>query len=346
MANIDFFGVDLGNYSLKISYLKQGGKPKIDKIGSKETLPGLLENESSEGLGTIAEAIKQLHSENSISTKNCVISVPEINVFSRMLIIPKVSESQIEDAIHWGIKPLIPTPLETVNVAYTGITEIKIDGKPHVQWYVVAASKDLVNKMQRITAKAGFRLLAIETEALAIARYVSFMVKQKKDIMIVDIGSETSSIILARNGIAMYSQTLNTGSDAITKVVAAEYGVEESQAEIVKQQIQTQNEETKLKIIQAIGPILDIIVSEISRTIVYYNDKLGRETIDTVYITGGGAKMIGIDELIAQKLQNINVVKAVPSNSVGIARSITKTYKLEDLLSYSVSIGLSLKGIL
>ncbi|MDQ6985159.1 MAG: type IV pilus assembly protein PilM [Candidatus Dojkabacteria bacterium] len=342
---IEFFGLDFGDYSLKLSYTKRSGnKVTLESLASGLTKIGLLGNDSEEGIDEIAETVKEIHERSGVNTKNCVFSIPEQSVFSRLLVVPEVDEENINDAIHWGIKPLVPTSLDNVSIAFTNIDKKELNGKPYINWYVVAAPKERIKFYRKIATKAGLNLLAIETEALATARLVTFSTGQKEDILILDFGADNSNIILARKGISIYSQTLSTGSSSINKILSADFGFDDAKAEQLKLQFANQTPENIQKIAKAIEPITQMLISEISRTLVYYKEKLGKSEINTVYLTGGGAKLYMLDKMIKDAL-GINAVLVDPINNMSLTTQAKKIVQTTNVHSYNVALGLSLKGL-
>jgi type IV pilus assembly protein PilM len=344
----DFFGLNLGHFSIKLTEIKRvNNKAALEAIGSTPTSVGLLNNDSANGIKTLAAEINKACKNAAIKSRNCVMSVPESAVFSRLITLPKVSEKEVGEAIQWALKPLVPMSLDEVNVSFLEIDQKVVDSNTFSNWYVVAAPKDLIKRYQESMEIAGVNLLAVETESLALTRMVVYNYPQfaKKDIMIVDMGAESTNVILSRNGIVMFSQTISTGSNAITKVIASDLGVDMVQAEKYKITYGLDATQVEGKIAKSVEPILQIISSEILRTLAYYNEKIGGTGISEIFICGGGADLLKFNEYLHAKL-NIGVINSNPV--VNFEQDPTLAQKLQNihLSSFNVSIGLSLKGLL
>lgn len=349
MAEIpDFFGLNLGHFSIKLAEVKKAGtQAQLLSIGSVPTSVGILNNDSENGIQTLANEVNKACKQVGIKSRNCVMSVPESAVFSRLITLPKVSETEVSEAIQWALKPLVPMALEEVNISFLEIDQKVVDGNTFSNWYVVAAPKDLIQRYLTSMERGGFNLLAVETESLALTRMIVYNYPQfaKKDIMIVDMGAESTNVILSRNGVVMFSQTISTGSNAITKVISSDLGVDMVQAEKYKITYGLDASQAEGKVAKSVEPILQIISSEILRTITYYNEKIGGTGISQIFICGGGSDLLKFNEYLQTRL-NVPVINSNPV--ANLAKDPTLPQKLQNihLSSFNVSIGLALKGIL
>jgi type IV pilus assembly protein PilM len=347
MANIpDFFGLNLGHFSIKIAESKSNGaKSKVLTMGYTPTTVGILDNDSDSGIQTLSNEINKAYKSSNVKTKNCVMSVPEVSVFSRLITLPKVTDTEVGEAIQWALKPLVPLSLEDVNISFLEIDEKVVQGNVFTNWYVVAAPKKLIMKLQDITQKAGLNLIAVETEALAAARMVAYNYPNEKgkDVMILDIGAEGTNVILSRNGIVMFSQIISTGSNSVSKVIAADFAIDLSQAEKYKVAFGMDFANGDGKIAKSIEPIIQIILSEVQRTLTYYKEKIGGGSINTIYLTGGGAALPKLDKYIAEKL-SINTLMVDPLINFDVEDK--EKYKDLNINGFNVALGLSLKGVL
>ncbi|MEO6728540.1 MAG: type IV pilus assembly protein PilM [Candidatus Dojkabacteria bacterium] len=348
MADIPpFFGLNLGHHSLKVAQLKyNGSQVKLETLSSQPTAIGMLDNDSEQGSQKLSEEILKAIKASNIGTKNSVMSVPEVAVYSRLLSLPKVKDEETEEAIHFSLKSLLPVPLEGVNVSYLDIDEKKLEGNTFVNWYVVAAPKQLISRYQDVMNKAGIELLAIETESLAIIRLIAhgYQIPVGQTTMVVDFGAENTNIILARNSGVIFSQSVGTGSNAVTKVISSDFGLDPVQAEKYKVTYGLDFSADEGKIAKSIEPIVGILISEIGRTLTYYQEKIGGESIKTIFITGGGSGLPKLDEYVKSKA-NIETVVVDPLKNIQVEGSMVQKVKEMNVRSFNVALGLALKGL-
>jgi type IV pilus assembly protein PilM len=346
MAQIpSFFGVNIGKNKIKVAQAKlSGNKANLEAISAVDSSVSLVSDESEKGIEELGKAIIECAKQAKVTTKNCIIAVPELLVFSRLLTLPKVNDIEIEDSIHWALKPLIPVPIEQVNISYLEIDKSRINNNDMVNWYTVAAPKNLIERYQKVCEKSGLNLLAIETEALAMTRLVYFnnQISPSQNILIVDIGAENTNLILARNSSVTFTQSISTGSNNMTKVIASDFGIDEIQAEKYKIAYGLELTEAEGKIAKALDPIMQIVVGEIVRTLGYLKEKIGGVPVSTIYLTGGGSGLRGIESYLSQKV-GVNTVAGDPIKNFSISKGIETDVGSNHGREFNVVLGLSIK---
>jgi len=112
--NNNVVGVDLGAPSIKLVELNnEGNQPTLITYG--------VINKQNEGLfddskqKTIAN-LKELMTESRITTENAIGALPASSVFSTMVTLPDMPQKEIDSAIQWEAKKLIPMPLEKMSL--------------------------------------------------------------------------------------------------------------------------------------------------------------------------------------------------------------------------------------
>lgn len=340
----DFFGIDIGNHSIKIAEVqyKSADKAKIERLGSMATPYGVLTSTDKTAKEKLATRIKELVESSGIKTKKCVAALPEASIFTRLITVPKVDESKLEELVHWEAKQYIPLPMEEVQKDYIEVEEINVNGKPMLKLLLVAAPKTLVLKYSEIVAAAGLDLLALETETIATSRLIAFGGAKRGTKMVMDFGANGTDLSVIKNGNMIFSQSLNTGSDALTKSISTDFGLELAQAEQYKIAYGLDSSQAEGKIYKSIEPIMQIIVDEVVRTLNFFRTHLQDSIPDEILLVGDGAKLKKLDEYLKQKI-GINVALANPFSSMEVSSSVNNEFKQEDLVGFTVAIGLGLK---
>src|SRR4030042_6782502 len=105
-------GLDIGTHSIKAITLRRGGnEAALVSVGSIPTPPKTLVSETPEDLEVLAEALKKLRKEAKITENRVVASLPESQIFTRVIQLPKITESEIGSALKWEAEQYIPIPL-------------------------------------------------------------------------------------------------------------------------------------------------------------------------------------------------------------------------------------------
>jgi type IV pilus assembly protein PilM len=338
----EFFGLDIGNHSVKVAEVRRRGeRPELKSLASISNSMNLLEDTSEAGLQQLADLIKQARTAARISTVNCVAALPETPVFSRLISIPKIQGEKLEEAVHWELKTLIPVPLDEVNIAFLEIGEKQTPAGVMLDIYVAAAPKAFTERFVKLAELAGINLIALETESLANTRSV-MLSKPEGDVFIVDFGANSTDFVLSRNGVPVFTQTISTGSDAFTKAIAGDYGIDLQRAEQYKRAYGLDPTAGEGKIAKSIEPIIQIVVTEIGKIITYVQQRLGELQSPKMVITGDGASLLGLPKYLTDKL-GVESTKFNLASHLQLSGDLATEAEATGLAGYSIAIGLALK---
>ena len=340
----DFFALDIGNHSIKVAEIDRRSVQKADLVsfGSIATPFGVLNSQDDQAKLRIAQKIKEVLDSSNIKTKKCVAALPEASIFTRLLTVPKVTEEKLEELIFWEARQYIPLPLSEVQTDYIPVEEVEVNGKKMMKILLVASPKVLINRYIDIAKKADIELIALETETIATSRAVSFNNDLEKSFMILDFGANGTDMSVVKNGKMIFSQSIGTGSDSLTKAIANDFNLEVAQAEKYKIAYGLKKDEIDGKIYNSILPIVQIIQDEIQRTISFFRTHLQDSVPQNILMVGDGAKLKGLDAYLSEKL-GIKAELYDAGVKLSIARNLRDDVKAMSLIGYSVAIGLGLK---
>ncbi len=301
MKIIDYFGIDLGHSTVKSVQLRTDSKNFFSVNESFVTTPknsigSENEQDRMELIGAIKSGVKELQTK----FKKVCVSIPENFVSSRLIQIPYMEDSQIAEAIHWQAKQYIPIPLDEVNLSYRKVGEsYSSDGVRMWNIFIVAVSKTLVNYYIRLFKDCGLQIVAIETAAASLSR--PFLIPEDKTTsVILDIGFDSSTLAVIRNSELIYSQSISTGSNSMTKAVMQDFGLEYAQAEEYKKNYGLDESQLDGRIYRSIKLVVDSICTDVTRAIEYFKINAPDSIPSRVIVTGGGCNLPGLVVYLTQ----------------------------------------------
>lgn len=335
---MDFFALDIGTVNIKVVRLsKTRSGYKLEAASMVPTPVGGMLSESDASVSKMADAISKAKSDTRISTKNVIASLPESEVFTRIVTMPKMSMGELETAISWEAEQYIPLPLADVNFAYS-VVDIKPDGSLSVM--IVAAPKRLVEKYERVLSLAGLNPLALETELLAAARCLSDE-KDKNLCLVVDCGARTTDMAVMKSGNVVFTRSIATAGEALTRSVMTNLQLDENQAEAFKRSYGMLPNQLEGKVSKAMQQVVQLIGSEITRTIAFFESHNNQDArVSSVKLVGGTSLM---PEFVSSLATMLNV--EVQAGNPGAMLHDDKVSQVESLPMYSVAIGLAMKDI-
>lgn len=339
---MEFFGLDIGSYNLKVVQLAKSGKQyRLIAFGSGPSTRKGLVSEADADLTALAEAIKKLYQEAKISTKNVTTALPQDQVFTRTVNLPPLSEEELRSAIKWEAEQYVPIPLEEATIAHQVVGQIKVDTQQKTQVLIVAAPKRLVDKTLKVLKTAGLNCLGLETEIVAMAR--SLVAPEGDNALVVDLGAKATDMAVVENGLVVFSRSIATAGEALTRAVASSLGLDPTQAEAYKKAYGVDPQKLEGKVREAIGPILDVVVKEIEKTVEYYRSET-KKTVNRVILSGGTAGLPEVVSLMASKL-SLEIQVGDPFTQVTMEETLEKQLSQVQAPLFTVAVGLAMKSL-
>lgn len=303
------FGLDLSDRSFKIAELsgKKGGFT-LENFGGAAIEEGLLEDGVILSEEKLARAIHDgLGTLKSGPPRSPYVacSLPEQKTFLRIVQLPKVKKEEIHEAVQREIEANIPLALSDVYFDWQIVPPLH-QNVSHLDVLISAAPRDLVDSYTQVLRRAGLKPFLFEPESVALARCVVKNGFSEKPVLIVDLGrTRTNFIIYAGQGIR-FSSTIQISGDLITENIARGLNVSPKEAETLKQKVGFLK--TNIKVFEAIVPVLTDLKQQIAKYIAFYTDHAthlhdGVFKIDKLLLTGGGARLKGIDDYLASSLK-------------------------------------------
>jgi len=312
----NYLGVDLGTTSIKVVELEEVKKmPKLVTYGYADQLFSWMQNDDPAELSRAAATLKAIVQQARVGATKAMAALPSFAVFSSVVNLPAMSKKDLEAAIQWEAKKIIPLPLEEVILDYkildqkgqvgdnfTSVTTAPTvesaplvkDGK-NIRVLLTAAPKKLVSKYLQLFKAAGLNLVGLETESFSMGR--SLVGHDPASVMVLDLGSNTSDIVIFEGGVPVLSRSVNYGGENITAAIAASSGLNHQQAEQFKMDLAASSTEFSPQIKE----ILNAIINEIKYSVELYTNQAQRK-IDKIVLTGGSSFLSNLPQYLEGQL--------------------------------------------
>ncbi|MBI5465097.1 type IV pilus assembly protein PilM [Candidatus Gottesmanbacteria bacterium] len=294
-------GLDIGSQTIKLVELAPKDKGYwLQAAGIAPTPPKGFASDAQPDLEAVSVAIKKLVLDNRVANRQVNASLPESQIFTRVIEMPPLTETELASAIKWEAEQYVPMPLAEVKMDFAILTTPKKGEEGKMEVLLVAAPLTLISKYKKILEMAGLTPVSLESEIIAISR--SLVGSSLTPTLIINLGAVTTDISIIRGGVLTFTRSIASGGEALARAVAKEMGFELSQAEEYKRTYGFEEDKLEGKILAAIKPIFDTVIEEIKRSLIFYQDKYPEEPIKIVSLCGGTAKLPGLVVYLAQNL--------------------------------------------
>lgn len=334
-------GIDVGSKTIKVVELEKNGAVWVLSGSGVVAYSGnqIEKIEDERELSQIAGVIKKIHREARINKRNVTISIPEALVFTRTIRFPYLTDAEIASAIKWEAEQYIPIPINEAVIQHTILERNDKSTPPEVVVLLVAAPIILVEKYIRLFQLAGLSVDSVETELISLVRSLA---PEGQTVLLLDFGARSTDIAVSKNKNLVFSRSLSTAGDALTRTLSQKLQVDAVQAEQYKKSYGMSRSLLEGKVAQILSPTLNMVIDEIKKAIHFYqNDEKG-DMPKSIIITGGSSGLIDLSSYISKQL-GIEVEIGNPFSGIKVDPDAAKTLVNFSPL-YAIACGLAEKG--
>lgn len=154
----------------KIQVLEMNSeRTKVNKYSSIDLPEGLISENKVEDVDGLSKIIKSIWSKLGLKEKGVGIIVPEFSTYIKLLTLPKVSISELDEAVRWQAQDFLPTSPDAM------VLDWKIIKKDETNFTILVAAirKEILQSFVKSVESAGLFPLAVETPSLSLVRLAS-----------------------------------------------------------------------------------------------------------------------------------------------------------------------------
>src|SRR5690606_27482053 len=108
-------------------------------------------------------------------------------------------------------------------------------------------------------------------------------------VMVVDIGSKSTDVVVTMNGAPRLTRSLPTGSDAIVRSALQNLNIDEQQAQQFVFKFGLGKDKLEGQIYNAIIGTVDLLVGDIDKSIKFFQSRYPGVVLERVIVTGGAS---------------------------------------------------------
>ncbi len=277
------------------------------------------------------------------TTNEVVGALPTSSVFSTIVDFPKMPTKEIDSAIKWEARKLIPLPLEKMSLHWHILPNIKKDGDEEtIKVILSAAPTETTSKYLKIFSSANLQLVSLETEMKALQR--SLLSANDRTSLVIDIGATNTNMIIYDNNLPLLNKNIDIGGETLTSHIAKSLNINFDRATQLKKQLGMATTDQVLHpAVKAIKFAIDnIIIRDIKHLITILRNST-QNKINNIILTGGGAHLKNLAPYLEKELQ-ISTKIGNPWQKISYPKNLEP--ELEKIgTKMSVAIGLALKVI-
>lgn len=340
-------GLDIGSSAIKLVEL-EGKFNNLNLVGiGYEDLPdtAIVEGQIME-LNTVAEAIQRVFQTNQIKADQVVTGVSGYSVIVKTIILPPMSNEELEESIVWHAEEQLGFRSSEVNFDYH-VTERTPE---YIKVLIAACRKERIEVLKQAIQFAGKQPSAIDVDTFALQNCyeVNYQPYENDVVALLNIGASTTNVNIVRGTTSLFMRDITMGGSQFTDALQKGLGVSFQQAEAIKRGMNSGSlgvdEQTILSLLES---PMEYLAMEIQRTFDFFraSEEGYNIQVSKVLISGGGSKLVRLSEYLSSRLE-MPVEVLDPFRQIKVdTRKFDPDYLSEIMPDMALAVGLALRGV-
>ncbi len=305
-------GLDIGSGFVKVVEVDHSGdQPEVVRVAMRPLLPDAIVEGEIMDYGLVSDAVRGLFQDIGVKGANVVTGIGGHDVIIKKIEMDRMKESDAREVIRWEAEQHVPFDIKSVELDFQ-IVDPNGDGL-QMEVLLVAAKRELVDNKVGLLQDAGVNPVIIDVDAFALHNAFEHNYPDAQDgvVALVNIGHETTNVILLDDGVPILTRDIPFGSRKIREDLQRERGLTAEQAEDV-----VQARETASDLEGFVEASADEVAVGIERASAFLMTRGDGDTLGRIFLSGGGARVPVMSQTLARRMgvetEMVNPFERVP----------------------------------
>lgn len=317
--------IEIGVKTIKvceISYRKQ--RPFVHRCIILETPEDTFEDGYIRDKDKLTSFLKEKLIQEKIKGEKVIFTITSSKIANREITIPMVKDNLIQTIIETNAAEYFPVEISEYVFAYCILERIITKDEKKLRLSVLAAPDNLINNYYSVARLLGYEVEAIDYSGNSIVQLLKREVKTEANLLI-QINENTTLVSILEKNILKLQRTIPYGTSSIVEAVLNNelyQTINETEAwqllcstDIIAANADSSCENAAITITDVDEDFADservnrenitgsfgYLISNILRVLDYYFSKNKDKSIQTAYVFGQGAHIIGIEDLLSRE---------------------------------------------
>jgi type IV pilus assembly protein PilM len=335
----DFFSLDIGTNAMRIVQLV-GDESRGWSLAKYAYVPineQLTSDNTDIGRRRLGEAILGAVEQAGIKTKNVALGLPASKTFTSIVETDTMTEREIAKSFKYEIDKYVPMPMSEAKADYI-VLGLSPNDPSKTEVLVSSIAKEYAESSMETIEKAGFNIIAMEPEPLAMARALAIP-GAIDATLIVDFGEKSTDLVIVYKNQPRLVRSIPGGCGTLVKTLSGSLGVREDQAKQFILKFGLAEDKVEGQVFRVLSGPLDTYANELVKSVRFFQTKYIGGKVGGIVLSGYGSMIPLFPEYIEAKT-TIPTMKGNPWQSVRTTPEQQKA--LASVASeFAVAIGLS-----
>jgi type IV pilus assembly protein PilM len=199
------------------------GQVSVERAAVAPLPPGAVRDGELVDVDTVAEVLRGLFAQHKLA-RRVRIGVANQRIVMRTIDLPPLTEAkEIASAVRFQASEHIPMPLDQAVLEHQVLGPVQSADGPRTRVVVVAARRDMIDRLLELTRKAGLRAHGIDLSAFAMIRALH-RPQRTEPTAYVSLGGVTN-LAVAEGPTCLFTRVAPHGTEAIAEELAERRGL-------------------------------------------------------------------------------------------------------------------------
>jgi type IV pilus assembly protein PilM len=285
-------GLDIGSSAIRAVELekRRGGGLRLTHYGVVALPPGAVVEGDVVEQEVVAKGLRELWRKAKLRRRAVALGLASQRVTVRQLELPDLPGPELAAAVRLQVQDQLPMPIDQAVLDHVVLGR---NGK--VRLLLVAAERDMVDRLLAAVTAARLRPLLVDLDAFALVRSLASSGVPRDDVeLVVDIGATVTKIAVHRGGCPLFVRMVRLGGEAATRQLQQVLDLSWEDAETAKLgasaalagQAELDPDDERARVLRS-G--VQRVVTEVSRSLDFFRGQHEDAEIGRVVLAGGAS---------------------------------------------------------
>ncbi len=350
-ATRDAVALDIGSSSLKAAQVKHGrGGYSVGRTAVRPLPEGIVADGQVIDADAVGSEIKRMWREERLPGGRVRLGVANSQVSVRTLELPHMDNAdELRAAVEFEAGEVMPIPLHEAILDFQPLPALEGDPQDYQRIVVVAAQREMIERLVQTLHHAGLRAAGVDLEAFALLRALLPPAapdsEQRAQAQVVcHVGNSHTNVVVSVNRQCEFVRLVPFAGSQLTAAIARGTDLSMTEAEALKVACgllgdipEGWSAEKVRDVRRALAFGARPLVDEVRRSLDFYRSQPTARPIERIVLAGGTSLCAGLDRYLQQAL-SIPVLVGDPLSNISDGGGVGP-----DLAAYAdVALGLAL----
>lgn len=346
MFSRSLVAIDIGSSSIKVVEMSGRGQRRLRSIGLQVLPLGTVMDGMIQNPEVVKDVLRELLGKLKIRPRGrrAAIAISGSSVLVKRVTVTGKGQDLTEQ-VYYEAEQQLQADMAEIYFDYSKVGP-DAGGEGGQSVIMVGAKRDLVEQYVSILRGIGMRAAVIECGIFSTANMFEYNYGAVSGLIaVVNVGAAMTQVSLIFQGEFVFTRDIPIGGEEYSRRIMERIGCDHENAESLKVAASQGDANVPQELAPLLGEVNEQLVSDVQLTLDhFYQTAAGLGGLTGIFLTGGGARVLGLDAALAATLQ-VPVQIVNPFQRVDVdPKKFQMDYILMQGHLYGVAVGLGLRS--